>query len=194
MTGKKNSLAVPLNFLLGRSEGERGNFQLARLNETANLRSELHAILDRTIDQMSQAALAAWFRGIDRQTPRQPLERDGTEEILSWAKAKIRDEQRSGEDLIPVPSLTPEDVRAHHSASAQRYQQRNIAGGKCSVCPQPPESEQRPAVRKAPGSKARAPERRVKETNKPPHGRAPGTVAALAEAREKRKKQKEIEG
>jgi hypothetical protein len=40
---------LPLNFLLGCSEGSLASFELTRLSEVANLRSELHAVLDRLL-------------------------------------------------------------------------------------------------------------------------------------------------
>jgi hypothetical protein len=46
----KKALAMPINFLFGCSEKSLGSFELARLAEVANLRSELHNILDRLID------------------------------------------------------------------------------------------------------------------------------------------------
>jgi hypothetical protein len=58
--------SLPLNFLLGCSQGDLGAFELARLGEVAVLRKELHLILDRITDQMSQAALASWFKAQDR--------------------------------------------------------------------------------------------------------------------------------
>ena len=61
--------ALPLNFLLGCSQDDLGRIELARLAEVADLRHELHLILDRMIDVMSQAALATWFKAQDRQTP-----------------------------------------------------------------------------------------------------------------------------
>ena len=49
----KKRLAMPVNFLLGCSEKTLGSFELARLARVANLRSELHNILDRLIEEMA---------------------------------------------------------------------------------------------------------------------------------------------
>jgi len=51
---------LPLNFLLGCSENALANFELARLDEMAQLRKELQLVLDRLLDQMSQAAIAGY--------------------------------------------------------------------------------------------------------------------------------------
>ncbi len=99
------STGVPLNFLLGCSERSLGNFELARLAEVADLRGELHRVLDRLIDQMSQAALAAWFRKTDRETLKHVLE--NPDDIIALAKEQIRDGQRSEEEpfaLNPSPA------------------------------------------------------------------------------------------
>ena len=58
--------AMSLNFLLGCSENSLASFELAKLAEVADLRKELHAVLDRLLDQMSQATIAGWFRLSDR--------------------------------------------------------------------------------------------------------------------------------
>jgi hypothetical protein len=131
---KKRTLAtaIPLNFLLGCSEKNLGSFELARLAEVANLRKDLHRILDQLIEQMAQAALTTWFRTTDRETLKQALE--NPEDMLEWAKEQIRDRQRSEEELIPLASLPP---GAAHLAAALRYQERNIAKGLCAVCPKP---------------------------------------------------------
>ena len=100
---KKKSLALPLNFLLGCSEKSLGSFELARLADVADLRGELHNILDRLIDQMSQAALAAWFRKTDREILKQALE--NPDDVIALAKEQIRDGQRGEEELIPLTSL-----------------------------------------------------------------------------------------
>jgi len=59
--------AAKLNFLLGAPDDDLSSFELARLAEVANLRSDLHAILDKLIDEMAQAAVAGWFRQASRE-------------------------------------------------------------------------------------------------------------------------------
>jgi hypothetical protein len=138
MTPRKSKAvtkSLPLNFLLGCSQAALGNFELARLAEVANLRSELHAILDRVIDQMSQAALVSWFKVQDRQSLKHAIENE--ESPLDWAKRMIRDGQRKGEELLPLPAMSPDLVRASHLAANTRYRQRNNAEGLCAACPQP---------------------------------------------------------
>jgi hypothetical protein len=186
---------IPLSFLLGCSESALGSFELARLSEVADLRTELHKVLDRLIDQMSMAAVAAWFRTVDVPTLKQAIEEP--EDILAWAQERIRDKQRGDDEIVPMASLP---VGSAHLAAALRYQERNIAKGLCSICPKPLSDR---SVRycdthltaarlrhnpkggkdEAPGSinylyQDRTPENR--------HGRQPGTLTSLQMAREQR--------
>jgi len=50
-------VAAKLNFLLGASDNDLSTFELARLAEVANLRADLHAILDKLIDEIAQAGV-----------------------------------------------------------------------------------------------------------------------------------------
>jgi len=198
-------VAAKLNFLLGASETDLSSFELARLEEVANLRSDLHAILDKLIDEMAQAAVAGWFRQADRETLSRALNaspEDQTAEILAWAKERIRTKGRSEEEqaLVPLPTFKP---GAAHLAAALRYQERNIAEGKCAVCPKPLDRNsvryctrhlEIARLRKPPkGAKGGLPGSRgwlYEGGFESSHGRAPGTVKALKEANEKRKRGK----
>jgi hypothetical protein len=126
--------SLPLNFLLGCGVHDLDNLELARLAEVADLRKELHAVLDRVIDAMSQAALAAWFKAQDRQALKHAIENE--ESAMEWAQRVIREQgkDRSAEALLPLAALEP---GAAHLAAAMRYQERNIANGRCQNCPQP---------------------------------------------------------
>jgi hypothetical protein len=184
-----------LNFLLGCSERALGEFELARLDETAHIRTEIHLLLDRMIDEMSQAALAGWFRRADREMLKRAIE--NPEDVLEWASQKMRDGQRSEEELVPLTALPP---GAAHLAAALRYAERNIAQGKCGVCPQPldPNSVRyctkhltaaRHRMEKkgkaVPGSR----EYLYSEEKQPStHGRQPGTLKALATANEQKQR------
>jgi hypothetical protein len=186
------STGIPLNFLLGCSEGSLGNFELARLAEVADLRTELHRVLDRLIDQMAQAALTAWFRTTDRHALKQALE--NPEDILAWAQEQIRKQGRGDEELIPMKTLPP---GAAHLAAALRYQERNIAEGKCAVCTKPlAHNSVRYCERHLRTARLRHKPKNVKgelpgsrdwlyadESGKDfesGHGRQPGTLASLA--------------
>jgi hypothetical protein len=197
-TARKKSLALPLNFLLGCSEKSLGDFELARLAEVADLRSELHSILDRLIDQMSQAALTAWFRKTDRETLKHALE--NPDDVIALAHEQIRDGQRSEEELIPLTSLPP---GAAHLAAALRYQERQIAKGLCAVCPEPlARNSVRYCERHLRIARLRHKPKNAKgelpgsinwlysdgEQFESSHGRQPGTLKALALAREKQAK------
>jgi len=189
---------LPLNFLLGCSENSLASFELARLAEVADLRKELQAILDRLLDQMQQAAIAGWFRQSDRNAIRYAIENEETP--LQMAARMVRDGQRSerelADDLIPLPSLPP---GAAHLAAAMRYQERNIAEGKCCECPKPlarnsvrycedhltmarHRMARKKGVRGEPGSV----DYLYGEIKESTHGRQPGTLTALAVAREQK--------
>jgi hypothetical protein len=183
------------NFLLTCSDSTLASYELARLGEVSNLRSQMQEILDRLIDTMSQAAIARWFREADREALRRAIE--NPLDVLAWANAQNRDGQRSEEELLPSPSLSPS---ATHLAASLRYTERNIAEGKCGVCPELLDqnsvrycTKHLTAARmrhkpqggsdEAPGSinylyQDQSPEKR--------HGRQPGTLASLEMAREKR--------
>ena len=134
---KKLPLAAKLNFLLGASDNDLSTFELARLAEVANLRSDLHVILDKLIDEMAQAAVAGWFRQTNRETLKRALEsvedpQKRIDEVVSWAKEKIRDGQKSESELVPRVS-----VAVSASARSMAYQERQIKKGLCAVCPKP---------------------------------------------------------
>jgi len=189
-------LAVPINFLLGCSDSDLGNYELARAADVANLRSQLHVVLDQIIDHQTLAHLAAWFSSMDRQALKSAIENE--EDPLTWARRRIAQGQRSEEEnkSIPRPPLPP---GAAHLAAALRYQERNIAEGKCSRCPQPlaPNSvrfcEKHLALQRAranqkkglsdPGSREYLYAGELPEST---HGRQPGTLASLAMNREKK--------
>jgi hypothetical protein len=198
--------AVPpvasLNFLLGASDASLDEFELARLAEVADLRSELHGILDKLIDEMSAAAVAGWFRQANRaklkqailETPEASFDR-----IMDWAKDAIRDGQRSASELVPRASLP---AGAAHLAASLRYQERHVAKGLCCKCPLPLDRnsvryctkhlEQYRARYKPKNAKGAKPGTigwlYSEEPFQSTHGKQPGTVKALKEANEKSKR------
>jgi len=139
MSRSLTASGVPINFLLRAPDKDLDSFELARLAEVANLRADLHAIHDKLIDEMAQAAVAGWFRQTSREKLKAALEsvenpQKRIDEVVSWAKEQIRDGQKSKGELVPRTSLPP---GAAHLAAALRYAERNIAEGKCAVCPKP---------------------------------------------------------
>src|SRR5256886_4964400 len=114
---EKLPLAAPLNFLLGCSDADLASFQLARLSSVANLRSQLHELLDKIIDEMGQSALAGWFRTQDRPSLKAAIEspEEAIVRIVARAQEKIRDGQKSESELIPRTPLPP---GAAHLAAA----------------------------------------------------------------------------
>jgi len=191
----KTLAPLPLNFLLGCSDTALANFELARLGSAADLRGELHAILDKLIDEMAQAGLTAWFRTIDRATLRRVLE--NPLDPIAWAKEQIRSrhtsQEEEEEELIPLTALPP---GAAHLAAALRYQERNIAEGKCCQCTEPlARNSVRYCEKHLTAARLRATPSKGKpgdigwlyaETEESTHGRQPGTLAALAMAREQK--------
>lgn len=191
---------IPLNFLLGCGQKDLGDFELARLAEVASVRKEVLLGIDRLVDALSQAALVSWFRAQDRQALKHAIENE--ESPVEWANRKIREGQRRGEELLPLPSMPPGEA---HRAAALRYAERNIAEGKCAICPEllddrsvrycakhlaaargrykPKGGKKKAARNEAPGSvnflyQDHSPEKR--------HGRQPGTLASLEMNREKK--------
>jgi hypothetical protein len=183
--------SIKLNFLLGCPQSALGAFELARLAECDNLRRELHTILDRLIDETSQAALAAWFRTIDRNVLKVALE--NPEDILEWAQLQVSGRGRTDAELVPLPALPP---GAAHLAAALRYQERNVAEGKCSLCPKPlAHNSVRYCEKHLTAARLRMTPSKGKpgsvgwlygETAESSHGRQPGTLASLAMSREKK--------
>ena len=201
MANKNKSLtrAVPLNFLLGCSDRELMDFQLARLAALADLRKQLHEILDEIVEQQGQASLAAWFRLQDRATLRQTLEDHVP--AVEWAKAQLRAQGRSEAEaaLIPLPALPPGKA---HQAAALRYQERQNAAGLCAVCSLPLARgsvrfcETHLAMARARNAKGALPGTRdwlYGDLFESMHGRQPGTLAALARTRERQHRSSEKE-
>jgi hypothetical protein len=189
---------VPLNFLLGCSELDLGNYELARLDDVASLRKQIQELLDQVVDQMGLAWLAAWFRSMDRNALKHAIENE--EDPLTWARRMIKEGQRTQEEndeSVPRPPLPP---GAAHIAAALRYAERNIAEGKCCYCPEPQDpnsvryctthlalgrarASQKKAVNSDPGSREYLYAGELPEST---HGRQPGSLASLERAREKK--------
>jgi hypothetical protein len=175
-------VVAPLHFLLTCSETSLGNFEISKLTDVRNLKSQLHKVLDDLMDAINQAALARLFRAQGRKRILRALE--STPDPIAGAKAKIKNMGRTPEDFVSLLSLPP--GQAHRTASFT-YQQRNIKEGRCCVCPMP---LARNSVRYCEKHLAACRNRarvRAKKLNKPPHGRAPGTLAALAVSRKNQK-------
>lgn len=135
---KKQSLSVPLNFLLGCSEVSLQEYELAHLSLAANLRAELRETLDRVIDELALAALARWFRENDQESLKRALESD--EEPAAWARRILRGRTRPAAELLGLPEpAAPAKGRNKeaHLRAVLRYQERHIATGKCERCSQP---------------------------------------------------------
>jgi hypothetical protein len=186
----EKGFTTPINFLLTCSDSTLDTYELARLAEIANLRAELHEILDRVIDTGSQAALARWFRAQDRQTLKQAIENE--ESPLEWANRRIREGRRSEEELLPLPSLPP---GAAHLAAALRYQERSVAEGKCRYCPKPLDRNSvdmctdhlaKARARKGPKGQRGSTDYLYGDGFQDRHGRQPGTLASLEMSREKK--------
>lgn len=190
---QEKGLTIPINFCLSASDTDLDNFELARLAEQSDCTAQAYEFLERAIDCAAQAGVIRWFRSQGRQALKHAIENEETAE--EWAKRMIRDRQRSPEELLPLPSLPP---GAAHLAAAQRYTSRNLAEGKCSVCPEPLDRNfvrfctknlamQRDRERQKkglsdPGSREYLYAGDIPEST---HGRQSGTLASLAKNREK---------
>jgi|SRR5215471_14459234 len=187
------SKGVPLNFLLGCQNDDLDNYQLARLADVADLRRQVQTLIDQINEQMALAWLASWFHSIDRAALKEAIESE--ESALEWAKRMIREGQRGEGENDPIPPLP---VGAASLAASLRYQQRNIAEGKCALCPEPQDRNSvRFCTKHLAISRARESKRRgVKgepgsrdylygEISESTHGRQLGILASLAINREK---------
>jgi hypothetical protein len=188
--------SVPINFLLGCSDTDLASYELAQLAKVSDLRKQLHEVLDQIIDKMGLAWLTAWFRSMDRNALAAAI--DNEETAIEWAKRMIRERQRSVEELIPAaPTSLPPG--AAHLAAAMRYQERNVAEGKCAKCPEPLDRSSvrhctkhmaaerdryhRKKALSDPGSREYLYSGEITESTK---GRHPNNLAALAMGREQR--------
>ena len=188
---------VPINFLLGCSDLDLGNYELARLTEVAERRKQIQLLHDQIVEQTGLAWLAAWFRSMDRSALKHAIENE--ESPLEWAQRMICEGQRSeqeNQESIPQPPLPP---GAAHLAAALRYQQRNLAQGLCVYCPQPLDrnsvrfctkhlalerhrSARKAGVKGEPGSA----DYLYGEITESTHGRQPGTLRSLEMHREQK--------
>lgn len=190
---QQKGLILPINFLLSCSDDALGSYELARLAEIADFRAELHVLLDHLIDTSAHVAVVRWFRKTDRQILRDAIENE--ESPLEWAKRMVREGQRTEEELIPLAAFEP---GAAHLAAAMRYQERNIAEGKCQSCPQPLDPNSIRYCTKHLAAKRNRHQKKGKaepgsrewlyseELQPSTHGRQPGTLASLAMNREKK--------
>ena len=192
--------APPLKFLLTCSDSEVGNFELVKLSEVANLRSEMLQLFDRLVDTSAQAVLAAWLRTIDRNELRRQLLDPSTtlEVVMNEAKAQIRNQGRSKEEAedygkMPSPGflrkLPPEERRERAIRRTRDWEERKIAAGKCEKCPEPlAHHSVRYCEKHLALNRNKNTRYRRKKGIPPGRGTQPGTVAALAKGREKQAK------
>lgn len=164
----------------------------------ADLRKQLAIILDQMVEEMARAALAAWFRSVDRDALKRAIE--NPPDVLQWAKEQIRNQGRTSEELLPMPPPDPEAIKKSHRIAAVTYQKRNIAKGKCRYCPKPI-AEGSVQCCEEHMAKTRVRERQKKGlqdvgsreylyageiTEEQTHGRQPGSLASLALNRERK--------
>jgi len=117
---------------------------------------------------------------------------------MAWAQEQIRMQGRSEEEdlLLPLPAL-PQG--AAHLAAAVRYQERNLAEGKCVVCPKPlARNSVRYCEKHLTAARLRKKPKNAKgaqpgsigwlhgEGFESQHGRQPGTLQSLALNRQKK--------
>ena len=127
---------VPINFLLSVSDRGLGDYELKVLTDVANARDEVIEALERFSLAQGRAGIVRWFRTIDREGLKRKIL--NPDDPIELAKQQIKEGQKSEQELvdelIPRPLLPPGSA---HIAASLRYQKRNIAEGKCVVCPEP---------------------------------------------------------
>lgn len=198
----KTVAADKMILLLNCSERFLRRFELARVNAANSLRNELQGVLyeqidapdlrskmfatlDALVNQMAQLGLARWFRASDRESIKRAIEIE--EDPALHAKKQIREQGRSETELMSevFRSLDPGEA---HRVAVMTYGQRNIAAGKCSICPKPLDRNSvRYCTKHLAAVRDRAREK-SKRLKKGTHGKQPGTIKALKEANEKRKR------
>ena len=55
-------MSVPVEFMLSASTNSLSDFQLARLNESRNLKSDARELLEQAFEKEVEARVACWFR------------------------------------------------------------------------------------------------------------------------------------
>ena len=115
---QERGLILRPNFLLTCSDDTLASHELALLAECADIRAQLEELLDRWNDTTAQVSVVKWFRRTDRQALKHAIENE--ESPIEWAARRVREDQRSEEELIPLPALEP---GATHLAASLRYQE-----------------------------------------------------------------------
>lgn len=100
----------PWEFLRDASKPSLESFELSRLNNAANLRREITALLDQWIEDNSQALLARWVRDRRSLPPSEAISREEMpQKELPFADAP---------EAAPSPSNSHRVVRISRNASA----------------------------------------------------------------------------
>jgi hypothetical protein len=94
LTMKGFGSIVETNFLLTCSDNVLAQYELARLDEIADLRAQLHEILFRLEDLGVQAIAARWFRNADRQALKEALEADIDPVAIARERAHARPKRK----------------------------------------------------------------------------------------------------
>jgi hypothetical protein len=194
----KAPLSQDVNFLMNCSEVSLESYELTKLSLAANIQADLLELLHQWVEANTQATIARLFRVTNREALKQWI--NEPVDPMAIAKAQIRTQGYTEEEA----DAKLDDILAANPGLARRtktenYQKRNIAEGKCAVCPKPLDRNSvrfcekhlraarlrhKPIGSAAPGSieflyaDADALQSR--------HGRQPGTLASLAMAREQK--------
>jgi hypothetical protein len=98
-----------LNYLATCSEASLQSFELARLNDVANLRQQLLEQMMTTVDQMIeaeiQARLAQWVHNRRRRTPRRSTQRDRRSRAIRDAQFPLPLLSRADSHPLECPPL-----------------------------------------------------------------------------------------
>jgi DNA repair exonuclease SbcCD ATPase subunit len=156
----------------------------ARKAKYGTLSAYRYSLLDQAIQRLCTVRLTQWILNGGLEDIRKSiLESPNTSEtLLADVCEQIRNYGRSPEEIAALTEWRQranENPGAARVAAAVRYQERNIAEGKCCVCPQPLD---RNSVRLC------TRHLEIDRLRKPPkggHGRQPGSLKVLALQREK---------
>jgi hypothetical protein len=136
MTKAPAPLAQDVNFLVNCSSTSLDSYELTKLSLAANIQADLLELMHQWLEANTQATLARLFRNTDREAFKRWI--NEPVDPIAIAKAQIRSqgytEEEADAQLDDVIAANP--GLAHRNA-AVTYQKRNIAEGKCSICPKP---------------------------------------------------------
>ena len=121
----------PADYLLAASRASLQSFELTRLNHASNLRQEIAALIDRWVQETSEAVLARWM--LDHHQSLQPSPMSASDVIgtLTDPPASLFPEAPSSlSQIVPAPPRFAEPRASIKEALPRKFQkQRRSAAG-----------------------------------------------------------------